>query len=252
LNVESEKMKDIGYLCCSHDQQWACVYKNAKGDQSMHVLFDPQKPHEVQYRLHVGFPVKLTNALAIASEVELSSHWNSFLVDTPVVLARTGGTRMVVKSQISVMLGFIKNDSLDEIRRYIDEEGGIVYESMSSLDENHPLYTKPRRGFKRTETHVKSLWVACGPDHTMLLQNGRLTLPFQCTKTLLTSLAGLVGKLILAGLVKNALRTVEPGNPWEEALAKEHPGPPRSLQVAVSRFYLACLSVMMCGGGVFI
>jgi len=233
LISELELLKGIGRACCSHDQQWACVYKNAGGDQSLHVCFDSKNPYCLQYRLHVGFPVKLTNALAIASEVELSSHWNSFLVGPPQVLSRKGCTRMVVASQISVMLGCIKNESLDEIRRYVDEEAGIVAESMCTLGEDSPLYYKPKGGFKRADCTIKSLWVACGPEHTTLMQHGCLKLPFQCTKTMLTTLAGLVGKYLLAGLVRNALRTVEPGNPWEDVLSKDPHGFYRQLDRCV-------------------
>merc|ERR1711865_951105 len=96
LLSEYEKMRDIGRTCCTGGEQWVSVYKNAGGDQSLDVCFDSKTPNLVQYRLNVGFPVKLTNALAIASEVELSKHWNAFLVDTPQVLSRTGSTRMIV------------------------------------------------------------------------------------------------------------------------------------------------------------
>lgn len=190
----------------------------------MYVCFDPNTPNLVQYRLNVAFPVKLTNALAIANEAELSKHWNSFLVDTPKVLSRTGSTRMVVESRIALLMGFIKNESLDEVVRYVDEEAGIVAESLCTVEESSPMYFKPRAGFKRTDASVKSLWIACGPDHSQLIQTGCLALPFNCTKSMLTTIASLVGKYLLAGLVKNAMRTVEPGNPWEATLKEDSHG----------------------------
>jgi hypothetical protein len=221
LLVELGKVRDIGHACCSQGEQWACAFKSPKGDQSLHVFVDSKTPSVLQYRLHVGFPVKLTNALAVAAEVELSTNWNSFLVGVPEVLSRTGCTRYVAKSQISLMGGFIKIESLDEIRRYIDEEAGIVTESLESVEADHPMYCKPSRGYKRAQTCVKSVWVACGSTDTMLLQAGKLTMPFACTKSMVSMLAGLVAKHILAGLVKQCMRTKAPGNPWEDALRKD-------------------------------
>lgn len=183
--------------------------------------FDPKSPYALKYRVHLVFPVKLTNALAISGEIELSEHWNSFLVRQPEVLKRTKSTRMTVCSQTSAMMGMLKNESLDEIFRYIDEDAGIVVESMSSVQEDNPLYFKPSRGYKRTEAYIKSVWMACGPDHTLLRQTGTLTMPFPLTKTLLSTLSGLIGKYILGGLVKNANKSLEPGNPWEDAISKD-------------------------------
>jgi len=221
LTADLEKMRAIGHACCSDDQDWFNIYKNATENQSMAACLDPNNPYALQYRLEMVLPVKLANALAITSEIELTSHWNSFLVSDPTVVSRTKGTSMTVRAQTSAMMGLIKNESLDEIHRYIDEEAGIVAEHMCSVQEGNPLYSKPSRGFKRTQTKIESLWVACGPHHTLLRQTGTLELPFKLTKYLLQSLTGLVAKYILSGLIKTSNRSLEPGNPWEEAMAKD-------------------------------
>lgn len=188
------------------------------------MCFDPAEPYLVQYRLNLVFPVKLTNAFAIGNEIELAPLWNSFLTDTPEVLSRTKSMYMVVSSKLSALGGMVKNESLDEIRRYIDEDAGIVVESISTVDEKHPLHRKPSRGYKRTNNTIRSVWAACGPEHSVFRSVGSLALPFQSSKRMLTTLAGLVGKYVLAGLIRNAMRSLEPGSPWENALVKDTNG----------------------------
>lgn len=188
------------------------------------MCFDPAEPYLVQYRLNLVFPVKLTNAFAIGNEIELAPLWNSFLTDTPEVLSRTKSMYMVVSSKLSALGGMVKNESLDEIRRYIDEDAGIVVESISTVDEKHPLHRKPSRGYKRTDNTIRSVWAACGPEHSVFRSVGSLALPFQSSKRMLTTLGGLVGKYVLAGLIRNAMRSLEPGSPWENALVKDTNG----------------------------
>lgn len=221
LIAECDKMRAIGHACCSSGQDWVTVYKNANEHQTLEACFDSQNPYALQYRLQMVFPVNLKNALAVTSEIELQSHWNSFLVGPPTVLQRTKGMRMIVTSQCSALMGMIRNEALDDITRYVDEEAGLVAEHLCSVQENSPMYSQPSHGFKRTQTHIQNVWVACGSDHTILRQNGKLTSPIPLTKTLLNTIAGLVGKYILSGLIRNANRSLEPGNPWEEAMKQD-------------------------------
>jgi len=106
---------------------------------------------------------------------------------------------MVVSSRLSALGGMVKNESLDEIRRYIDEDAGIVVESISTVDDKHPLHRKPSRGYKRTDNTIRSVWAACGPEHSVFRSVGSLALPFQSSKRMLTTLGGLVGKYVLDG-----------------------------------------------------
>jgi len=221
LIAECDKMKAIGHACCSSGQSWVTVYKNAGEHQYLDACFDPSNPYTLQYRLDMVFPVNLKNALAITSEVELQSNWNAFLVAPPKVLKRTKGTHLTVSSQASAMMGMIKNENLDDIFRYIDEDAGIVVEHIRSVQENSPMYSKPSRGFKSTDNNIQNLWVACGSDHTILRQTATLGLPIPLTKTLLSTIAGLVGKYILSGLIRTANRSLEPGNLWEEAMEQD-------------------------------
>merc|ERR1712072_989907 len=113
---------------------------------------------------------------------------------------------------------------LNEIRRFSVTDGGYLVEYIQSCGKEHPSYKAPKSGYKRPETLIKNVWTACGPDLTILVQVGKLVLPFPVTKWVASTVGGIAGRFIIGGLVKNSLKSAERGNPWEELMAKDELG----------------------------
>jgi hypothetical protein len=206
---------------CYQDEKWCNVYTSADGKQRLDVSFDDDKPSQIHYRTCLDLPVKLTNAMAIGNEMELMKLWNPYLVEAPGLVCRNGGFKMIVASKISLLAGMLKNEALDDVRRYVDEEAGIVSERICSVAEGHPMYRAPSRGYKRTETSVKSVWIACGSQRTKFLQVGQLDLPISMNRRLIRSLGSLAGKYVMDSFCKTATQSTKSGSPWEDALAND-------------------------------
>eukprot|EP00913_Durusdinium_trenchii_P020620 g19366.t1 len=71
---------------------------------------------------------------------------------------------------------------------------------LVGADEGYDCHRPPTKGFKRAENDVKSIWAACGPDKTLLLQAGTVQLPIPVTKWLAISIGGLVGRHLVSNM----------------------------------------------------
>eukprot|EP00435_Cladocopium_sp_Y103_P019940 s2443_g4.t2 len=91
----------------------------------------------------------------------------------------------------------------------------------TGVNGGYDCHRPPIKGFKRAENDVKSIWAACGPEKTLLLQAGTVQLPIPVTKWLATSIGGLVGRHLISNMVKTAQRSTQPGNPWDKAMAED-------------------------------
>jgi len=171
--------------------------------------------------LRVSFPAKLANVFAVAFESELAPLWNGLLVRAPEKVKNRRALYSIHNSQVSLLGGMFKCDSLDEMRRFVDIEAGMLVENMTPVKKGHPDYREPAKGFKRTHTKLKNIWIACGPDRTVLLQAGSVEMPFQLSKWLVSTVGGIAGRQVLGTLVRDALRSTKPNNPWEKALSKD-------------------------------
>jgi len=199
------------------------VYANEHLHQSIYGSFDRHNPRVFHYHLRMVFPLNLAHVYAVAFEEELATDWNSTLAKTPELLDRCG-LDTVTSSQMSAMLGLLKLDFLDRTQRFIDVEGGLLVEYIKTVEEGEDCHRPPAKGLKRSENDVKSIWAACGPDRTLLLQAGTVQLPIPVTKWLATSIGGLAGRHLISSMVKTAQRATQPGNPWDKAMAEDRFG----------------------------
>merc|ERR1712039_695199 len=131
---------------------------------------------------------------------------------------------MVINYQLSILGGMNKLDILNEIRRFSDVEGGFLAEYIVSADKTHPSYREPPKGYKRPQVELKNLWAACGPSHTVLIQVGKLQLPFSVSRWVAGMLGSAAGKFIVGGLVENSMRSAVPNSPWEGFLKSDKLG----------------------------
>mmetsp|Transcript_35318 Transcript_35318/g.77192 ORF Transcript_35318/g.77192 Transcript_35318/m.77192 type:complete len:465 (-) Transcript_35318:64-1458(-) len=214
----------IGRACCHTSSGWFRAYEGGGGTQSIYGRYDPNNSLILEYRARVEIPERMCDVLAIANEVQLMPLWNSLVVNTPEVLGRRTAHYMVVSYQMSLMGGMHKFDVFNEIRRFSDVNGGFLAEYIQTVPKDHLAYREPVKGFKRVTTQVRNIWAACGPDHCVLTQVGRLTLPFPVPQWLAVGLGSAAGKSILGGLLKNSRRAKEKGNPWEGPIAEDTHG----------------------------
>lgn len=214
----------VGHSLGSQAESWVCVYKDASGPHTIHAKFDPTNRYALQYRASIQIPAKLTLVMAIGNEHHLMPTWNAMVTNKPDVIGRRTAHYMVLNYQMRALGGLYQIDMLNEIRRFSDTEGGFLAEYIQSCGKDHPCYKEPLSGYKRPETQIKNVWIACGPEHTILTQVGKLVLPFPATKWLASAVGGVAGKFIVGGLVKNSLKAAEPGNPWEQLVAEDELG----------------------------
>jgi len=215
---------EVGKTVCAGLQNWFSAFEDSTGTQTIHGIIDPKDPTCLQYRVRALVPASLTHAMAVANEIEFMPKWNSLIVGQPKVVGRRTAHYMVLNYQMSFVGGMYKVDVLSEIRRFTDVEGGFMAEYIESVPEGHPSYIAPPSGFKRPKTKIKNVWIACGPEHCVLLQFGALNLPFSATKWLASTVGGLAGRFVIGGLVKNSSQASKPGNMWEEALSSDKTG----------------------------
>lgn len=214
----------VGQSCCAQNDDWFSVYKDDGGASTIHGCFDKDDAYVLHYRVRVQIPAKITNVMAVANESQLLQEWNTLVVKPPEVVGRRKALHFVLNYQMSVLHGMYKVDLLNEIRRYVDVRGGFLAEYIRSVPKGHEAYREPLSGYKRPETELRNIWVACGSGNTVLIQAGTLRLPFSLSQWVVTSLGGIAGKFIIGGLVKNSLRSTEPGNPWEQPLREDATG----------------------------
>lgn len=212
---------EVGHTCCDMSGHWIEIFNGQAGAQTIHALIDKSNSSLVRYRVCAQIPTSLINVMAVANEVQLMSSWNSLLVGEPEVMGRRTAHYMVLNYQMSGLAGMLKVDVLNEIRRFTDVEGGYLCEHVRSLRTDHPSYRQPGKGFKRLQTDLKNMFVACGPDKCVLIQVGSLKLPIAASQWLVKSLGQLAGKSILASLVNNSLRAAEPGCPWQKLVQED-------------------------------
>lgn len=208
----------IGTACFNEGGDWFCIYDNAQEGQSIHARFDAQDSTLVHYRVRAQINAPLSSAMAVANEVQLMQNWNKLCESEPKTLGNRTAHYMVLNYQMSALAGLYKLDILNEIRRFTDPEGGFMAEYVASVNKGHPCYNEPSRGYSRPQTELQSVWSACGPEHTLLIQAGKLKLPFSIGKWLGSKLGGIAGKFLVGGLVQNALRAAEPNSPWQPML----------------------------------
>jgi hypothetical protein len=205
------------------NDDWFVVYKDDTGS-SIHGCYDKNDSYTLYYRVRVHIPAKMTNVLAVANESQLLQEWNALVTKPPEVLGEKKALHFVLNYQMSVLHGMYKVDLLNEVRRYVDPRGGFLAEYIKSVPADHERFKEPMSGYKRPDTELKNIWVACGEENTVLIQAGTLRLPFSLGQWVVTSLGSVAGKFIVGGLVKNSLRSCEPGNPWEQALKEDSTG----------------------------
>lgn len=207
-----------GKACFDESGDWFCIYDNAHEGQSIHACFDAKDSTLVHYRVRAQINAPLSSAMAVGNEVQLMQNWNKLCESEPKTFGNRTAHHMVLNYQMSALAGFYKLDILNEIRRFTDPEGGFLAEYVASVDKGHPCYREPSRGYSRPQTELQSVWSACGPEHTMLIQAGKVKLPFSIGKWLGSKLGGLAGKFLVGGFVQNALRAAEPNSPWQPLL----------------------------------
>mmetsp|Transcript_30119 Transcript_30119/g.54757 ORF Transcript_30119/g.54757 Transcript_30119/m.54757 type:complete len:478 (-) Transcript_30119:66-1499(-) len=215
---------DVGISCCQKNEDWLEVYNSGNGMQTIHGLIDPNDNHVLYYRVRAHIPTKLTHVMAVANEIQLMPIWNSLVVKDPEVIGRRTAHYMVLNYQISALAGMYKVDVLNEIRRFSDVNGGFLAEYIMSVAKDHPSYKEPEKGYKRMQTEMKNVICACGEDNCVLIQVGKIKLPFSASKWLAKTIGQVAGKFIVGALVNNSLRAKEPGNPWEAPMAEDKLG----------------------------
>jgi len=211
----------VGQAVCKATDDWFCVYHDQSWTQTIYGCIDKDNNKCLHYRVTVHIPTSLTNVMAIGNEVELLPTWNTLVINEPSVIGRRTAHYMVLNYQMSILGGMYKVDILNEIRRFSDPEGGYLAEYIESAGNDHPCYKPTLNGYKRPDTKLQNIWIACGPKQTTLVQVGKVVLPFTATKWLASTVGSLAGRFIVGGLVKNSMRSAEPGNPWEERLAQD-------------------------------
>jgi len=215
---------DVGQSCFDMKGEWFRAYDDAGKNRSIHGWIDPADKRKLLYKVYAQIPTTLANVMAVANEVDLLPEWNQLVTGTPEVVGRRTAHYMVLNYQMSILGGMQKLDILNEIRRFTDTDGGFLAEYIESVPEGHPAYKPPAPGFKRPKTLLKNVWVACGPNHTVLIQSGKLELPVTVSQWWATKIGGIAGRLLIGGLVKNSLRSTEPNNPWEGLLGTDSLG----------------------------
>jgi hypothetical protein len=215
---------DVGSSCSQPQDGWLEVYSAEGGKQTIKGIIDAEDPSVLHYAVRTEIPTSISNVMAVANEVQFMQQWNSLVAKEPEIVGRRTAHYLVLNYQISAVGGMYKVDVLNEIRRFSDVEGGYLVEYVTSVPKDHPSYREPQKGFKRMQTLIKNVMLACGPDYTVLLQIGKLKLPFSATKWLAKTLGGVAGKFIIGGLVTNALKAGTPGNPWETAIREDKQG----------------------------
>jgi len=211
----------VGQAVCDHGSDWFNVYRDAAGVQRIDGHIDKVDSTVFHYRVKVMIPVRLTNVMALANEIDLLPLWNKLLTGIPAAIGRRTGHYIMLQYQMAFAGGMYKFDILNEVRRFSDVEGGFLAEFIESADSAHPCYRKPSAGFKRPKTQLKNVWLACGEQHSLLLQVGKVKLPFTVSRWIASTIGGLAGRFVVDGLVKNSLRTLDPNNPWEKALRED-------------------------------
>jgi hypothetical protein len=215
---------DVGISCSEQQDDWIELYNGEKGAQLITGLIDPDDSTVVHYAVRCEIPSSITNVLAVANEIHLMPKWNSLVVGEPLVIGRRTAHYFVLNYQMSALGGMYKVETLNEIRRFSDQAGGYMVEYVTSVAPDHPSYKEPKKGFKRMQTLLKNVFIACGPEHTVLLQRGKLKLPFSATKWVAKTIGGVAGKFIVGGLVANSAMAAKPGNDWEAPIKEDKYG----------------------------
>lgn len=212
---------DVGDSCSENMSDWMEVYNGKGGTQVITGAIDQDDATVLHYNVRVEIPVGITKVMAVANEVELMPKWNALVTGEPQVIGRRTAHYMVLNYQMSAMMGTYKVEVLNEIRRFSDTGGGFLVEYVTSVAPDHPSYKEPKPGFKRMQSVLKNVFVACGSNCTVLIQRGRLKLPFNTTKWVAKTLGGLAGKFVIGGLVSNAMMACQDGNPWEDLMEED-------------------------------
>jgi len=216
--------RNIGLAVCDQSTDWFTVWEDSAKHSLLAGRIDANDPTLAHFRMRVFFPVSLVNAVSITAETDLTRLWNGALEKDPDVLGRRQGLQVYVSQQMTVLCGLLKFDALDEIQRYVDVDGGFMAELVDSIPEGHPHYRAAPRGYNRAISGLKSAWVACGSEASVLILTGSIQMPFSISKRFARTLGSYIGRNIVSSMVKNSLRTQKAGNPWADALAKDRFG----------------------------
>lgn len=221
LSGKLDDYERLRRVCCDEDAEWFQVSDDSHG--TIHACFDPQDKCAVNYRVRVNIPARLTQVMAVINEVQFMRKWNPLVSNDPQILGLRTSCHFVLNYCLSIG-GLYKVEILNEIQRFCDSEAGILAEHIRSVPPGHPNYKKPRHGFKAAQTELKNLWIACGSDHTLFIQVGKVRCPFALTKWLVSSVGLAAGRKLIGGLVKNSLMATEPGNMWEPSVEEDDLG----------------------------
>lgn len=232
-----------GLSMCERRDGWFTIYKDSEGMQHVESRLDESNPRRVAYRISFNLPSSLSKAMLICNEVELSHLWQKYLLDAPKVLGKKSACRYVVHSQMAFFGGLYKGDTLNEIKRFVDTEQGIMVETIKSVEESNPQFFAVPSGFRRASVDIQNLWVSCGPSRTLVIQNGDLHLPVSMPRWVLMSIGMLLARGIMDSLRRSITRVNdEANNPWAScyktdacglyALLQKAEQAPKSLQRA--------------------
>lgn len=230
---KAARFYEVGKALSQSQEGWMEVFNGEGGRQTIRGLISPEDASVVHYIVRAEIPTNLTSVMAVANEIQLMNKWNSLVVNTPKTIGDRTAHRLLLNYQISALGGMYKVDVLNEIRRFSDPNAGYIVEYINSLPEDHPTYTKPEKGFKRVQTLLQNVVLACGPTHCLLIQVGRLKLPFNCPMWLAKAFGQLGGKFMVGGLVQNAVKAAAPGSPWETLIKDDSFGLYARLQQCV-------------------
>lgn len=216
LNQKLSYLEEVQKACCEETPDWFNVYR--QGTQSIDGKLDKSDSSIFHYKVQIRIPASLTKVLAIANEIDMMPQWNKLVVGIPETRGVRTAHYMVLHYQMSMLGGLYKIDMLNEIRRYSDLKAGILAEFIRSAGNDHPAYRVPMSGFRRPQMELKNIWMACGRNSSVLIQVGRMKLPFTATKWLASTIGSVAGRFIVNGFLKNSMRANESGNPWESRL----------------------------------
>lgn len=216
-------MARIGEACSQDQRNWFVVLQDEAGAQSVTARIDDNDSRIIHYRAIVEVPFGLSEVMVVTNEVELGTLWQTHLVRAEAVGKRSAH-RLLVHGLNTVMGGLVKADTLNEVQRFINVEGGFLAERLMKLPEDHPEYMPPEPGFRRAGAEVYNVYICLGQHRTCMVQVGFMQLPLPTTRWIVQTFGGLIWKGMVSGIYRNAAQVSQPGTPWEAARKKDAEG----------------------------
>jgi hypothetical protein len=219
LKQELGCLQSIGRAVCKEETGWFNIYKAERS--SIDAFIDPNDHSAVKYVVRVVLPSNLVNAIAVLNEIQLLQTWNKLVTGTPKTVGERMALHYVIHYQMSLVGGLYKLDILNRVRRFVDVDGGFLAEYIASVPSDSELYRPPLPRHKRPQTTLKNIWLACGPDKTLMLQVGKVRLPFAAGPRLARTIGALAGNAIVGNMSKNSLLAASPNSPWQGPIKED-------------------------------